>query len=91
MTILTILFIGILLGIMMERYIFPIFDTLLDIFSIKQSKIATKDNIFMQKMNLDLMRDYPELTKEDMGQEQVHAIGFQYESDYEDEYYENDE
>ena len=91
MTILTILFIGILLGIMMERYIFPIFDTLLDIFSIKQSKIATKDNIFMQKMNLDLIRDYPELTKEDMGQEQVHAIGFQYESDYEDEYYENDE
>lgn len=91
MTILTILFIGILLGIMMERYIFPIFDTLLDIFSIKQSKIATKYNISIQKMNLDLIRDYPELTKEDMEQEQIHAIGFQYESDYEDEYYENDE
>jgi hypothetical protein len=53
MTISTTLFIGILLGIIVERYLFPIFDTLLDVFSIKQSKIATKYNISMQKLNLD--------------------------------------
>ena len=82
---------GILFGIITEKYIFTYFDTLFEVFSIKESEIATGYNLNMQVMNLELMRDYPELNNKDIP-EQTNVIGFEYQPPFEEEeeYYDED-
>lgn len=85
------IFSGLLLGIIIEKYVFPILDILFEIFTAKTSKEITEHNLNIQEMSCELLRAYPEL-KDGNVVDQVNAIGFQYvDDDIEEEYYEEDE
>jgi len=90
MTFTTGMFIGVLMGILIQQYIFPIFDLLLEVFSIKQSEVATIHNLNIQEMSCEFAREYPEINANKI-QEQTNLIGFTCNSaEDEDEYYEED-
>lgn len=85
------IFSGLLLGIIIEKYVFPILDILFEIFTAKTSKEITEHNLNIQEMSCELLRAYPEL-KDGNVAEQINAIGFHYvDEDAEEEYYEEDE
>lgn len=79
------IFIGIFLGIIIEKYLFSYFDVVFEIYTYKQSEKATKHQINAQRIAYDFYREYPEALNDCRNQEeqQTHAIGFQYESEYE--------
>ena len=82
---------GILIGIIIVMYIFPILDIKLEIFRHKGTNIATNFNIETQKMSCEFYRQYPEADATTQ-QELTPAIGFTYApSQEEDEYYEENE
>ena len=67
---------GILLGVLINKYLFPILDIKLDVFQYAQTEKATKHHLNVQEMTMLFYREYPE-AKEDY-QGETHAIGFQY-------------
>jgi hypothetical protein len=92
MTFTTGIFIGIILGIIIQMYLFPYFDQLFEVFVSKQSEIITRHNLNIQIMSCETLRDYPEINNKNI-QEQTNLIGFNCQSllDEEDEeYYEDD-
>ena len=92
MTFTTGIFIGIILGIIIQMYLFPYFDQLFEVFISKQSEIITEHNLNIQIMSCETLRDYPEINNKNI-QEQTNLIGFNCQSllDEEDEeYYEDD-
>jgi hypothetical protein len=54
------LFIGILLGIVLEKFLVPIFETLLELFTYKVSESATISQLNSQAYVADFKREYPE-------------------------------
>ena len=82
------LFIGILLGIVINMYIFPLIDTLFEIYTYKMTEIATVSKIKSESMAREYEIKYPE--KEDSS---TNVIGFHYDdAAVEDEQYDyNDE
>jgi len=92
MTFTTGIFIGIILGIIIQMYLFPYFDQLFEVFISKQSEIITEHNLNIQIMSCETLRDYPEINNKNI-QDQTNLIGFNCQSllDEEDEeYYEDD-
>lgn len=86
------LLLGIIIGALSMQYLIPYFDTLFDMYQIKQAEIATEYNLNMEIMKCEVMRSYPELKENSAGSnyEQTNVIGFEYCPDEEDEYYEDD-
>lgn len=82
------IFIGLLIGLLCEKYIFPALDMLLEVFTAKQSEKIVFHNANIQATNCELLRDYPELGDQNI-KEQINAIGFEYNAP-EDEYCEED-
>lgn len=86
----SLIFLGVLIGVLIERYIFPIFDTLLEVFNYKQSEKATIYQLNAQEQAVLFNRKYPELNNM-QNQELTPAIGFMTEQsdemyyDYDDE------
>lgn len=78
------LFIGLILGIIVDKYIFSIFDIFLEIFQYKMSEIATTSKIKSEIMAREYELKYPE--KEESS---TNLIGYQYEQP--EEIYEDDE
>lgn len=81
------IFFGIFIGILIERYIFVIFDLLIEIFQYKQSNKATNYQLQAKEAVIIFERKYPELNKN--SQELTPAIGFNYVDS--NDLYENDE
>lgn len=81
-------FIGVFLGIVIEKYLFLYLDMVFEIFTYKQSEKATKHQINTQRIAYDFYREYPEALEETecRDEQQTHAIGFQYEPVYKEEY-----
>lgn len=84
------LFIGIICGILIERYLFPTLDIYLDVFTHKQTEKATDYQLNAQAMTMEFLREYPEANQN--YQELQPAIGFcaspeeeQYNDLYEDD------
>ena len=67
-------YIGIFIGLMLERYILPIFDTYFEIFNYRKAEQITLHNLNIKAMNLDFTRKYPEASGEPY--QQTQAIGF---------------
>lgn len=81
----TYLYIGIIAGIFIAFYIFPILDLFLECLKYKISEISTKSQLNSQEMVFLFNREYPEANG---GQELHPAIGFQVSSG--DEYYDEE-
>jgi len=77
-------YLGIFIGLMLERYIFPIFDIYFEIFNHKKAEQITLHNLNMKAMNLDFAREYPEASGETY--QQIQAIGFEHPQVSEDDY-----
>ena len=69
-------YLGIFIGLMLERYIFPIFDIYFEIFNHKKAEQITLHNLNMKAMNLDFTREYPEASGDPY--QQIQAIGFEH-------------
>lgn len=94
MTLINILlgiFIGLFFGLLCEKYIFPALDMVLEVFTAKQSEKIVFHNANIQSTNCELLRDYPELSDQNI-REQINAIGFECQTADEEEYeyYEDD-
>jgi len=83
------LFLGIIIGVVSDKYLFPILDLFLDVFQYKQSEKAADYQLSMQAKTFDFARDYPE--SQQNNQELQPAIGFVHEYPEEDFYDEEDE
>jgi uncharacterized membrane protein YgaE (UPF0421/DUF939 family) len=78
------LFIGILIGIIINTYLLPIFDTLLEIYTYKMSEIATSSKIRAESMVKKYELKYPSIEES-----ATNVVGFQYEQP--EEIYEDDD
>ncbi len=81
--------IGIILGIVIERYIFPIMDLKLEAFQYKESEKATIYQLNAQELVAEFNREYPEFSQGET-QELMPAIGFTYTPSEDEIYYEDD-
>lgn len=77
------LFLGILFGLVVEKYIFPFLDGLFEVYSYKMSEFATASKIKSESMAREYELKYPET--EEIA---TNAIGYQYEP--EEECYDED-
>lgn len=82
-----LLYLGIILGILTERFIFPFLDLMQERITYSVTVGATRKQIQAQKIVADFSREYPECS-EDVPEKQP-AIGFQYVPEDEDEYEED--
>lgn len=82
------IFIGIIIGTLFERYLFSIFDILLQVFQYKQSEKVTIYQLNAQEQIALFNREYPELNNDEI-KELTPAIGFAYNSSDDDMYYED--
>ena len=73
------LFVGIGLGLLIERYVFRIFDIKIDVYQYKNSDIATEYYLNAESMKMEFNRKYPEYQSQKEIQ-QTDAIGFKYPS-----------
>jgi hypothetical protein len=82
---------GILVGIILCTYLFPILDIKLEIIRHKGTNTATKLNIETQTMSYEFYRKYPEANNVQQ-QELSPAIGFVHNplQDEDEEYYEDE-
>lgn len=87
------LFFGAILGIMLQKYIFSIFDIILDLYSYKQIQKATEYQLNTQMMSMEFLREYPEANQNNQNYQeyQTNAIGFGVGRDDEDDGYCEDE
>jgi len=69
------IFIGIFIGILIERYLFVIFDLYLQVFQYKQSVNATMYQLQSQEAVILFNREYPE-SNDNKTKELSPAIGF---------------
>jgi len=85
------LFIGIFIGILVELYLFPLLDGLMQVINYKLSEIATTYNLNAQEKAALFYKKYPELNP-NQNKELSPAIGFTCVSPNEDIlYYDDDE
>jgi hypothetical protein len=84
----SLLFIGILIGLLIQKYIFPIIDLWLSVYEYKQSEIITIYQLNAQEQVALFNREYPELD-ENQNKELTPAIGFAYNHQDDDMYYED--
>jgi len=84
------IFIGIFIGILIERYLFAIFDLYLQVFQHKQSVNATMYQLQSQETVILFNREYPE-SNDNKTKELSPAIGFSCASPNEDILYYDDE
>ena len=75
---------GIIFGIIIEKYIFPICDTYYEVFTFKQSDTATFYQLNIQEQVAVFNREYPEMAQ-GKGCESTSAIGFSLPDEYVDE------
>lgn len=85
------LLLGIIIGVLIEKYVFAYLDTLFDMFSIRKAEEATEYNLNMQILQCEAIRNYPELKEDNSGQGQTNVIGFQYNPEDDEEYYYEEE
>jgi len=83
------IFAGIIIGIILDRYIFPILDIKFDVFQIKQNDIAIRYHLNSQKKNILFNKKYPEIQQINPQQELSPAIGFAIHDDNDYEVYED--
>ena len=83
------IFIGTILGITIEKYIFPILDIKFDVYKLKLNDIATKYHLNSQKKNILFNKKYPEFQQTNSQSELSPAIGFTSHSDNDYEVYED--
>lgn len=81
--------IGIILGITIEKYIFPILDIKFDVYQLKLNNIATKYHLNSQEKNILFNKKYPEFQQTNSQPELSPAIGFVLHSDNDCEVYED--
>lgn len=62
-------FIGIIFGIIFAKYVFPVFDVLIECFTYKMTVSATRNEVAAKKIVTDFEKEY---------EEKPSAIGFQY-------------
>lgn len=79
-----------ILGTFTNRYLIPIFDLLLDVFSYKQSEKVTMYQLNTQELVAEFHRRYPEMN-DNQYQELTPTIGFTYRNQNEDDIYFEDE
>lgn len=77
------LFIGILLGIVIDKYIFPLIDTLFEVFTYKISIKATAYKIQSESIAREYEKKYPEVEET-----ATNVVGFH--MDNSEEYYDDD-
>jgi hypothetical protein len=90
MTSYSLLFLGVILGMLIQKYIFPVFDMLLDIYSYKQSEKVTIYQLNAQEQIALFNREYPEVNNEEI-RELTPAIGFTYSNQDNDIYCDDEE
>lgn len=90
MTSYSLLFLGVILGMLIQKYIFPVFDMLLDIYSYKQSEKVTIYKLNAQEQIALFNRKYPEVNNEEI-RESTPAIGFTYSNQDNDIYCDDEE
>ena len=85
------LFLGIFLGIIIDKFIFPVFDILLDVFTYAQTEKSSAYQSNVKAKACELIRNYPELQLDQQTQpRELHpAIGFIQSPSDEEEYYED--
>lgn len=88
MNFLAYLFFGIIVGIVIERFIFPIIDLKLEVFQYKETEKATAYQLNTQELVAEFNREYPEFNQGEVP-ELTPAIGFTYAPE-DDMYYEDD-
>lgn len=81
------IFLGIIIGIAINRWISPIFDILLEEFVHKRNIKITKHQLAAQALVREHENKYPNVPEEN----QTNAIGFRYEEpeEYYDDYFED--
>jgi len=86
------LFIGVNIGFMINQWVFPLLDTVFQVFQFKQTDKATFYQLASQEQVALFNREYPELNTQNPSPELQPAIGFTY-TPPPDEimYYEEDE
>ena len=84
------IFIGIFIGILIERYLFAIFDLYFQVFQYKKSVKATMYQLQSQEAVILFNREYPE-SNDNKTKELSPAIGFSCASPNEDILYYDDE
>ena len=82
--------IGIILGIVIERYIFPIIDLKLEVLQYKESEKATIYQLNAQGLVAEFNREYPEFNQGEVP-ELTPAIGFMHTQQNEDMYEDEEE
>lgn len=82
------LFAGIILGILLEKYIFPIIDLKIEVLQYKETEKATVCQLNTQELVAEFNREYPEFNQGEVP-ELTPAIGFTYTPE-DDMYYEDD-
>lgn len=90
----SLFFCGLFVGVLIDKYLFPIFDLLLDVFSYKKSEKATMYQLSAQELAAEFYRKYPEMKNDQCQgqyQELTPAIGFTYRNQNEDDIYFEDE
>lgn len=86
-----LLFLGIFIGFILDRYVFVCFDMFLDVLQQKLTQAATASQLVSQSMAYEFARLYPESLKQQQEICQTNAVGFDLSSNYEDYYDENNE
>lgn len=74
-------YMGVIVGIILVNFIFPIFEVYLEVFNVKKAEVAARHQISTQMMSANFAREYPEFTNQEKFE--THAIGFVQESDSE--------
>ncbi len=82
--------VGIILGILLEKYIFPIIDLKIEVLQYKETEKATIYQLNAQELLAEFNREYPELSQGEIP-ELTPAIGFAYTPSDEDMYYEDEQ
>jgi hypothetical protein len=80
------LFIGIILGIIIEKYVFPFIDTIFEVFTYKISVHATEYKVQSETMAKEFELKYPEVEES-----ATNVIGYQYDDSPDKYYYEEDD
>lgn len=79
---------GIIIGIIIQKYVFAYFDVKFQVFSIRESAKIVSHQVNMEKTELDFLREYPEANAN--YKELSPAIGFHYEPPIDKENYYDD-
>lgn len=85
-----LLFLGVFIGFILDRYVFVCFDMFLDVLQQKLTQVATASQLVSQSMAYEFARLYPESLKQQQEICQTNAVGFDLSSAYDDYYDEHE-